>query len=432
MFPNSITASVLGPGSAVSVSTIRMSGVLQKVRSHVRDAVRSAVINHHKRANNVLFSDTTLRDGEQMPGATLEPDEKLRIAKALEAAGVHSLDAGFPASSEADVVAIQQMVGVIRKPILTALCRTVRSDIDAAQKALHGNPIHKRGVSLFCGTSPLHRKHKLQKSQSEILKIITDTVTYAGEAFRIIAFSPEDASRTELDFLCQCYTEAIDAGATTIGFPDTVGVLTPEKAADFIKAIQDRVRNIDKALLAVHFHNDLGLAVANTLACIQAGANVVQCTVNGIGERAGNASLEEVVMAMAVNPDQFPRKFKVNTAHLAPLCRLVAELTGISISRMKPVGGENIFATEAGIHQDGLLKNPDTYLPFRPETVGTEGIQLVLGRHSGRRAVAHRLHEMGLPDDDNAVARVVERIKQQPKGTVIDDDCLRRLSGDAA
>ena len=159
---------------------------------------------------------------------------------------------------------------------------------------------------------------------------------------------------------------------------------------------------------------------------------MVQCTVNGIGERAGNASLEEVVMAMAVNPDQFPRKFKVNTAHLAPLCRLVAELTGISISRMKPVGGENIFATEAGIHQDGLLKNPDTYLPFRPETVGTEGIQLVLGRHSGRRAVAHRLHEMGLPDDDNAVARVVERIKQQPKGTVIDDDCLRRLSGDAA
>ena len=207
-----------------------MASLLKKIRVRVRDAV----IRHHRKSGAVLFSDTTLRDGEQMPGATLEPEEKLRIALALEAAGVHSLDAGFPASSEADVVAIQKMVGVVRKPILTALCRTVPADIDAANRALAGNPIHKRGVSLFCGTSPLHRTHKLQKSRPEILKIVTDSVRYASESFGIVAFCPEDASRTELDFLCECYREAIDAGATTVGFPDTVGILTPEKAADGI------------------------------------------------------------------------------------------------------------------------------------------------------------------------------------------------------
>ena len=390
--------------------------------------MRDAVISHHKRSTAVLFSDTTLRDGEQMPGATLEPEEKLRIALALEAAGVHSLDAGFPASSEADVQAIRLMVGVVKKPVLTALCRTLSSDIDAAEIALDGNPMHKRGVSLFCGTSPIHRSEKLNKSKSEILKIISESVSYATNAFRIIAFSPEDASRTEMPFLCECYRQAIDAGATTIGFPDTVGVLTPEKAADCIKAIQDGVPNIDRALLAVHFHNDLGLAVANTLAGIQQGANVVQCTVNGIGERAGNASLEEVVMALALHPDQYRRTFRMDTTKLAPLCRLVAELTGVRISRMKPVGGENIFATEAGIHQDGLLKNPDTYLPFRPEKVGADGIQLVLGRHSGRNAVAHRMAQMNLPVNDDLVNQMVALIKQQPKGAVVDDQVLRTLT----
>ncbi len=390
------------------------------------------MIRHYKRSGVVLFSDTTLRDGEQMPGATLEPDEKLQIAKALEAAGVHSLDAGFPASSEADVIAIRKMVGVIKGPVLTALCRTMNSDIDAAESALSENPMRKRGVSLFCGTSPLHRQHKLNKSKAEIIRIITDSIQYAGNAFRIIAFSPEDASRTEVDFLCECYREAIDAGATTIGFPDTVGILTPEKTANFIKAIQDNVPNLDRALLAVHFHNDLGLAVANTLSAISEGANVVQCTVNGIGERAGNASLEEVVMALALHGDQYKRTCRIDTTKLAPLCQMVAELTGVAISRMKPIGGANIFATEAGIHQDGLLKNPDTYLPFRPETVGADGIQLVLGRHSGRKAVAHRLEQIGVDAADDLVATVVEAIKRQPKGSVIDDVVLKQLVKDAS
>ncbi len=397
-------------------------------KKNVKNKVKRAVIRHHRRSGAVLFSDTTLRDGEQMPGATLDPAEKLQIAKALEAAGVHSLDAGFPASSQADIEAIQSMVGVIKKPVLTALCRTLPGDIDAADEALAGNPPHKRGVSLFCGTSPLHREFKLEKSKTEVLKLIVDSIQYAAEKFDIVAFSPEDASRTEVDFLCEVYREAIAAGATTIGFPDTVGILTPYKAQDLICQIQDQVPGIENVLLAVHFHNDLGLAVANTLACIDAGANVVQCTVNGIGERAGNAALEEVAMALHLHQDEFERPHKLDVSQLAPLCSLVSELTGIPLSPMKPIGGSNIFATEAGIHQDGLLKNPDTYLPYRPETVGAEGVRLVLGRHSGRRAILHRLHELGREPSEQTVQRVMQAIKELPKGELVDDDLLLKLS----
>lgn len=394
--------------------------------------VKRVVISHHKRSGVVLFSDTTLRDGEQMPGATLDPDEKVRIALALEEAGVHSLDAGFPASSEADVEAIRRMVGVVKKPVLTALCRTLPGDVDAADRALEGQPKHKRGVSLFCGTSPLHREHKLGKTKAEVLRIVEEAVGYAASKFEIVSFACEDASRTERDFLCECYRTAIAAGATTIGFPDTVGILTPEKARDFMKALQDGVPNLDRALLAVHFHNDLGLAVANTLACVAEGANVVQCTVGGIGERAGNASLEEVVMALTLHADQYGRSHNLDTTKLAPLCRLVAELTGIAMSPMKPVGGRNVWATEAGIHQDGLLKNPDTYLPYRPERVGGPAVHLVLGRHSGRRAVAHRLRELGIEPDEGRVATVLERIKELPKGAVLDDVRLREWAGGPA
>ncbi|MBM3970047.1 MAG: 2-isopropylmalate synthase [Planctomycetes bacterium] len=404
----------------------------RRAKKRVTGVVKQAIIRHHKNSGVVLFSDTTLRDGEQMPGATLEPDDKVRIALALEEAGVHSLDAGFPASSPADVEAIRRMIGVVKKPVLTALCRTVRGDVDAADEALDGNPTNKRGVSLFCGTSPLHRQHKLQKSEAEVLKIITDSVAYASEKFEIVAFSPEDASRTELPYLCQCYREAIAAGATTIGFPDTVGILTPEKARDFIRAIQDNVPNLDKALLAVHFHNDLGLAVANTLACVAEGANVVQCTINGIGERAGNASLEEVAIALALHPDQYGVEFKLDTTKLHPLCQLVSELTNLPLPRNKPVGGENIFATEAGIHQDGLLKNPDTYLPFRPEKVGASGLKLVIGRHSGRRAVSHRLHELGYELSEEQVLAVLQAIKDVPKDAHITDELLMQFASRVA
>ena len=252
--------------------------------------------------------------------------------------------------------------------------------------------------------------------------------SYAADRFRIVSFAAEDASRTEIDFLCRCYTEAIAAGATTIGFPDTVGVLTPQKARDIVRRMQDGIPNIDRALLAVHFHNDLGLAVANTLACVEEGANVVQCTVNGIGERAGNASLEEVAVAIALHPDQYQRTSKLDLTKLHSLCRLVADLTGIPLSPMKPVAGANIFATEAGIHQDGLLKNPDTYLPYRPERVGASGVKLVLGRHSGRRAVSHRLSELGIELAGDLLPNLLDEIKALPKGTSVDDDVLKRLA----
>ena len=404
---------------------------LRRFGQFLSDVVKQAVIQHHRKSGNVLFSDTTLRDGEQMPGATLEPDDKVRIALALEEAGVHSLDAGFPASSEADRIAIQKMVGVVKKPVLTALCRTVRGDIDAAREALDGLAGHKRGVSLFCGTSPLHREFKLNKSESQILDIIADSVTYAREqGFEIISFAPEDASRTEMEFLCKAYQTAIEAGVTTIGFPDTVGFLTPDKARQMIRQIQDDVPNADKVLIAVHFHNDLGLAVANTLACIEEGAHIVQCTVNGIGERAGNASMEEVAMALTLHGDQYKRTPKIDTTKLASLCRLVAELTGIPLSPMKPIGGANIFATEAGIHQDGLLKNPDTYLPYRPELVGESEVKLVLGRHSGRTAVAHRLEAIGVTSNESLVLDVLDGIKRLPKGTIINDEVLKALAVD--
>jgi 2-isopropylmalate synthase len=402
--------------------------LFQRISEAVSDKVRHAIISHHRRSGVVLFSDTTLRDGEQMPGATLDPDDKVRIALALEAAGVHSLDAGFPASSAADVEAIRRMIGVVKKPVLTALCRTVKADIDAAEVALAGNPVHKRGASLFCGTSPLHREHKLRKSKNEVVDIISETVGYAASKFRIVSFAAEDASRTEPEFLCECYSAAIDAGATTIGFPDTVGILTPKKAADYIKALQDGIQVIDRALLAVHFHNDLGVAVANTLACIEEGANVVQCTVNGLGERAGNASLEEVALALSLHPDQYQRTCKIDTTKLVPLCKLVAELTGIPLAPMKPLAGANIFATEAGIHQDGLLKNPDTYLPYRPEHVGCDGVKLILGRHSGRRAVEHRLNELNISLDEKQVLAILEAIKRLPKGESVDDARLRELA----
>jgi 2-isopropylmalate synthase len=401
-----------------------------RVQRSIRTRIRSAVIRHHKKSSTVLFSDTTLRDGEQMPGATLDPEEKLQIALALERLGVHSIDAGFPASSAKDAEAIRLMVGQVRKPVLTALCRTVNADVDAAYDVLCDLPRNKRGVSLFCGTSPVHRRDKLNRSQDEILALIGKSVSYASRQFDIVSFSPEDASRTEPEFLCQCYQQAIEAGASTIGFPDTVGILTPEKCREFLQAIQDGVPGLDDVMLAVHFHNDLGLAVANSLAAIDAGANIVQCTVNGIGERAGNASLEEVAMALSLHQDQYCRSHGLHLEQLVPLSQLVRDLTGVPLAPNKPIGGENIFTTEAGIHQDGLLKNPETYLPFPPEQVGVDGIRLTIGRHSGRRAVAHRLEELGCHADQTDVNRVLERIKQLPSSEIIDNARLIQLFED--
>jgi 2-isopropylmalate synthase len=403
----------------------------KSAKQFAKQAIKRQVIAHHRQSRRVLFSDTTLRDGEQMPGATLEPEDRVEIALALEALGVHSIDAGFPASSEADIHAIRLMSAAVSRPVLTCLCRTLRGDIDAAADALSGRASHKRGVSLFCGVSPVHRQFKHQKSKAEMLSMISSAIRYAAERFDVVAFGPEDGSRTEVDFLCESYREAIAAGATTIGFADTVGVLTPGKTRDMLRRIQDEVPGIERALLAIHFHNDLGLGVANTLAAIQEGAQIVQCTVNGIGERAGNTALEEVAIAMAMHPDEYGAPDTLDLSRLTSLCRLVADRTGVPLPLNKPVAGGNVFATEAGVHQDGLLKSPDTYLPYRPEVVGGDGIRLVLGRHSGRRAVAQRLLDLEIAAHEEEILHILQSIKRTPKGRPVTDDVLRQLASEA-
>jgi 2-isopropylmalate synthase len=372
----------------------------------------------------VVFSDTTLRDGEQMPGASLRPDEKVLIAKALADIGVKSIDAGFPICAKSETEAIQQIVREVEGPVISALSRTLCSDIDAAYTALSEAPPNRRAVSLFVSTSPLHREFKLNKTKAELIKIITDSIEYARKFFHLVAFAPEDASNTELTFLCEVYTEAIAAGATTVGFPDTLGILTPERVREFIRHLQDNVRGINRVPLACHFHNDLGLATANTLAAVSEGVRIVQCTVNGIGERAGNTSFEEVVMALHLNREQYRRRHSIDTTKLTALSRLVEKLTGIPVSPNKSVVGSNVFATEAGIHQDGMMKHPETYVPFPPEMVGAEKIQFVLGKHSGRAAINARLKELGFELSGNQLEMVIEQVREADKSAWANDKVL--------
>jgi 2-isopropylmalate synthase len=372
----------------------------------------------------VIFSDTTLRDGEQMPGASLRAEEKVMIARALADAGVRSIDAGFPACAKSEVEAVRMVAREVEGAVISALCRTLASDIDAAAEAFSDTSRKRRAVSLFVSTSPLHREFKLRKTKSELIEIITRSIEYARRFFDRVAFAPEDASNTEFPFLCEVYTAAIAAGATTLGFPDTLGIMTPEKVRDTVRSLQDQVHGIDKVPLAGHFHNDLGLATANTLAAISAGVNIVQCTVNGIGERAGNASLEEVALAIAMNPEQYQRKTSIKTSKLTALSRLVERLTGIRISPNKAVVGTNVFATEAGIHQDGILKHPETYLPFPPELVGAEPVRFVLGKHSGRSAIAARLTELGFELSGDQLELVMQRVQDAEKAAWSNDQLL--------
>jgi 2-isopropylmalate synthase len=375
-----------------------------------------------KRRKTLLLSDTTLRDGEQTPGVRLSPDDKVAIAHALAAAGIHSIDAGFPAAAAEEREAIRRIFKEVRGPVITAHCRTLRQDIDLAAEALEGFPLFSKAVTLFIGLSPQHREHKHRMSQAEVLKTAVGAVDYARRYFNLISFGPEDTARAEPDYLHETYRETIAAGATTIGFADTVGVLTPEKAADRIKAVQDSVPNLANALLAVHFHNDLGLATANALACVAEGVNVVQGTINGIGERAGNTALEEVVMALRLHHDQYGAQCDVDPSHLYELSRLVARLTGFHPTPNKAVVGDNLFITESGVHQDGLLKNLSTYLPFLPEEVGASPARLVLGKHSGRRAVRHCLEQHGLAPTEEQVSQVVEHLKRGPAKPLYDPE----------
>jgi len=381
--------------------------------SAINRKVKRLAIRHQKKRARIYISDTTLRDGAQMPGLFLAPADKAIIAQALADAGVHSIDCGFPAAGPAELEGVKAIAAKVRGPVLSALCRTKTEDIELAAEALSKVSPFKRAVTLFIGTSPLHREHKHDMTKTQVIDTATRAIEHASKYFEIISFGAEDASRTEPDYLIQVYDAAIDAGALSIGFTDTVGILTPSKAADFVKRIQDKVRRIDDTMLGVHFHNDLGLATANSLACVQAGVNIVQGTITGIGERAGNVALEEIVVALHLHEDEYGVKTGVDPSKLHAISRLVSDLSGFESAPNKPVVGRNLFRTEAGIHQDGILRNPNTYMPFPPELIGAGPVEVVLGRHSGKAAVRHHMEMTGTEATEEHVQMVLDYLKHE-------------------
>lgn len=381
--------------------------------SAINRTIKRMVLRQQKAKPIVRISDTTLRDGLQTPGVRLGVPERVAIARALADAGIHSIDIGFPATSPVEAAAARQIARSVKGPILSVLARTKKEDVELAAEVLSGVSPFKRAITLFVGTSPLHREHKHQMTRKQVLDTISSAIDAAHKHFEVISFGPEDASRTEPDFLIEVYREAIKAGAISIGFTDTVGILTPKKAADTIKMIQDRVPNMDDAMLGVHFHNDLGMATANSLACVEAGANMVQGTINGIGERAGNTPIEEVVLALTLHKDQYRKDVSVDSTALLGLSKLVAELTGFHPATNKAVVGKNIFRTETGVHQDGLLQHPDTYMPFPPELIGAGPVEIVLGRNSGRAAVRHHLEAAGMEASEEHVRLVMDYLKTE-------------------
>ncbi|NQU95872.1 MAG: 2-isopropylmalate synthase [Candidatus Omnitrophica bacterium] len=370
----------------------------------------------------IIIFDTTLRDGEQSPGASLNNKEKLEIAKQLETLGVDVIEAGFPASSPGDFESVKAIAKTIKKAIVCGLARAVKSDIDAAYRAVR--PAKNPRIHVFLATSKIHMKYKLKKAKSEILKTAVWAVKYAKRKVKDVEFSPEDASRTDKRFLYEVVEAVIDAGATTVNIPDTVGYATPYEFGELIKGIKMNVPNMHKAVISIHCHNDLGLGVSNSLAAILNGARQAECTINGLGERAGNASLEEIVMAIATRGDILNFKTKIKTKEIYKTSRLVSKLTGIPVQPNKAIVGANAFAHEAGIHQDGLLKERTTYEIMKPQHVGFEETKLVLGKHSGRHALKARLKKMGYTLTDKEVGKAFVRFKKlaDKKKQIFDED----------
>jgi 2-isopropylmalate synthase len=357
----------------------------------------------------VLIFDTTLRDGEQAPGCSMTQPEKLRVARALGELGVDIIEAGFPAASRGDWESVQAVAREVQGPIIAGLARCTRDDIELAARALA--PAARRRLHVFLATSAIHRQFKLNMAQEEIVRRAVEAVRIARDLCEDVEFSPEDASRTELDFLAQVVEAAIEAGASTINIPDTVGYTVPDEFGELFRYLRQHVRGIDRITLSVHCHDDLGMAVANSLTAVVAGARQIECTINGIGERAGNCSLEEVVMALTTRAAFFNLQTGVHTARLYPTSRLVSSITGVPIPRNKAVVGENAFAHESGIHQHGMLKNRTTYEIMRPEDVGLPRSNLVLGKHSGRHAFRERVIQLGFELDDLELNRVFEEFK---------------------
>ena len=371
----------------------------------------------------ITIFDTTLRDGEQSPGASLNINEKLEIARQLSILGVDVIEAGFPVSSPGDFEAVKAVAKSVKGPAICGLARAIEKDIDAAYDALKG--ANRPRIHVFLATSKIHMKYKLKKAEDEILKLAVASVKYAKSKCGDVEFSPEDASRTETVFLRKVVEAVIDAGAATVNIPDTVGYSTPFEFAGLIKDLKENVPNIDRAVISVHCHNDLGLGVSNSLAAVLNGARQVECTINGLGERAGNASLEEIVMAIRTRHDIF-KGFStgINTKELYKTSRLVSKLTGMLVQPNKAIVGRNAFAHEAGIHQDGVLKERITYEIMKPEDVGFEESHIVLGKHSGRHAFGSRLKKLGYDLNKAELDKAFERFKTiaDKKKEVFDED----------
>jgi 2-isopropylmalate synthase len=359
-----------------------------------------------ERARIRIF-DTTLRDGEQSPGCSMNVQEKLRLAQQLDRLGVDVIEAGFPIASDGDFDATRKIAASVRRPIIAALARACMPDIDRAWDAV--KQAARPRVHVFLATSDIHLKYKLRITREQCLAQAREAVWNAKGLCEDVQFSPEDATRTDFPFLCAIVEAVIAAGATTINIPDTVGYSMPEEYGQLIRTLREKVAGIEKVTISAHCHNDLGLAVANALAAVQNGAGQVECTINGIGERAGNASLEEVIMAMRVRSDRYPYETGVVSEHLFPSSQMLAEITRVAVQPNKAITGRNAFAHEAGIHQDGVLKNPLTYEIMTPRSVGVPDSRLVLGKHSGRHALALRCEQLGYKFDRRELDEVYRR-----------------------
>ncbi|MBY0382031.1 MAG: 2-isopropylmalate synthase [Xanthobacteraceae bacterium] len=372
--------------------------------------------------DRVVIFDTTLRDGEQCPGATMTHEEKLEVAEMLDQMGVDIIEAGFPIASIGDFEAVSEIAKTVKNAVVAGLARAIPADIARAGEAVRHA---RRGrIHTFVSTSPIHLAHQMRKSEAEVLDIITATVAQARNLVDDIEWSAMDATRTPIDYLCKCVETAIKAGATTINLPDTVGYAVPEEYRRMFKTIRERVPNADKAVFSVHCHDDLGLAVANSLAGVDGGARQIECTINGIGERAGNAALEEVVMAIKTRADVMPYWCNVESTMLTRASKLVSAATSFPVQYNKAIVGRNAFAHESGIHQDGVLKNAQTYEIMTPESVGVKQTSLVMGKHSGRHAFQHKLKELGFELSDNQLQDAFVRFKAlaDRKKDIYDED----------
>lgn len=365
----------------------------------------------HQKPNTdrVYIFDTTLRDGEQCPGATMTFEEKLEVAECLDEMGVDIIEAGFPIASDGDFEAVAEISKRTNRATIAGLARAIDKDIDRAGEAVKGA---RRGrIHTFVSTSPIHLAHQMKKTEQEVLEIITATVTRARNLVEDVEWSAMDATRTPVEYLCRCVDAAIKAGATTINLPDTVGYATPDEYRSMFVQVRERVANSDKAIFSVHCHDDLGLAVANSLAGVAGGARQVECTLNGIGERAGNAALEEIVMAIRTRGDAMPYQTGVESTSLTRASKLVSAVTNFPVQYNKAIVGRNAFAHESGIHQDGMLKHQQTYEIMTPESVGVSKTSLVMGKHSGRNAFRSKLKELGYELGDNAFEDAFNRFK---------------------